>query len=329
MAQIEIFHRLFCRGGNMVALIGGRLLSSHSTISKLNQPSTLVSGVRYLATSMFPKPLCRSSRSIGIQNHFPTAANIQSRFLDLRFNQIQSLAHYSSGGPGSTQPPSKKTKQRESPISYKSLGIAGVVGGLFLGFLWYIKNEKETAIMRERKKQLGKASIGGRFDLVDHNGKPCKSEDFLGKWVLIYFGFTHCPDICPDELEKLAKVTSLADQTNDPDLQVQPLFITVDPERDSVPAVKKYIKEFSERFIGLTGNVEQIAQACKAYRVYFSAGPRDDEDDYIVDHTVIIYLVNPEGEFVDYFGQTKNAEDIYGSLQLSMAKFKAMKSKWF
>jgi len=211
-----------------------------------------------------------------------------------------------------------KAKPTGAPISWKNLAATGVFfGGIMLAYQ-YAKQQKEEAIAKERKKLIGKAKIGGGFDLVDHNGQQRKSEDFLGQWCFLYFGFTHCPDICPEELEKVAEVVDTFEAENSP---IQPLFITVDPKRDGVKEVAEYVKEFHPKLIGLTGTEEQIKNACKSFRVYYSNGPADDDDDYIVDHTIIVYLINPDGDFVDYYGQTKDAKMIHDSVQFHMGKY--------
>lgn len=219
-------------------------------------------------------------------------------------------------------------KDKKAPVTWRSVAIAFGLGGTLLLGMLYVKKEKEVALDRERKRALGKASIGGSFNLIDQDGNPRSSNDFLGQWLLIYFGFTHCPDVCPDEIEKMVKTVNILDEKEGIP-KVQPIFITVDPERDDRKAVGAYLKEFSDKIIGLTGTSQQIKEVCKAYRVYFSAGPSDADADYIVDHTIIIYLVNPDGEFVDYYGQTKDAELIAKSIMVNMTKYNQMKSKWW
>lgn len=208
----------------------------------------------------------------------------------------------------------------KGPVTWKTLGITVVVGSFLTLAMLYFKKEKELKIEKERTRALGKAAIGGPWDLVDHTGVARKSSDYHGQWVLIYFGFTHCPDVCPDELEKMCAAVDLIDADSSVP-NVIPLFITVDAERDNVKAVANYVAEFSPKLIGLTGTAEQIGSAAKAFRVYYSQGPRDSENDYIMDHTIITYLIDPDGNFLDYYGQNKTDEEISNSVKLHMTKF--------
>jgi protein SCO1/2 len=114
--------------------------------------------------------------------------------------------------------------------------------------MYKLQEEKEASLRKQRKQAIGKMAIGGDFELVDQDGKLRKNQDFLGKWLLIYFGFTRCPDICPDELEKMCRTVDLIEKVQVKDAKIQPIFITVDPSRDDVQTVAKYIKGFLSFF---------------------------------------------------------------------------------
>lgn len=191
------------------------------------------------------------------------------------------------------------------------------IGGALLAGMKYFKKEKTRKLEKERQRSLGKPLLGGPFSLTTHTGEPKTDRDYVGQWVLIYFGFTHCPDVCPEELEKMIQVVDEIDSI--PTLpNLTPLFITIDPERDTKEAIANYVKEFSPKLIGLTGTKEEIDQVARAYRVYYSPGPKDEDEDYIVDHTIIMYLIGPDGQFLDYFGQNKKNAEIAGCIAAHM-----------
>ncbi|VDD75469.1 unnamed protein product [Mesocestoides corti] len=174
--------------------------------------------------------------------------------------------------------------------------------------------------MRQISSNLGQIAIGGDFRLRDQTGMEVTLTDFKGKWVLIYFGFCRCPDICPEQLERIVEIQErLGLYGKDKDFV--PIFITVDPERDTPEVVGEYVKEFSPKLVGLTGSPDQIKITAKRYRIYYSKGPPDRDGDYIVDHTVVMYLLNPKGEFVEFYGQVKPVQEIVRRIMDHMKKY--------
>lgn len=138
--------------------------------------------------------------------------------------------------------------------------------------------------------------VGGPFRLVDHMGKPRSDADFHGKLVLLYFGFTYCPDLCPTDL---ASMGVLVDKLGKAGESVQPLFVTLDPERDTAERLASYVTFFHPRLIGLTGDEASIAKAASAYKVYYAKVPT--EHSYTVDHSGYIYLLDRAGRYLGFF----------------------------
>jgi protein SCO1/2 len=138
--------------------------------------------------------------------------------------------------------------------------------------------------------------VGGPFTLLDGNGNQITDRDFRGKYMLVYFGYTFCPDVCPTTLNEVADALDHLGTKTD---RLQPIFITIDPKRDTPAVVKQYAAAFSPRLLGLTGTPEQIAQVAQAYRVYYAehrTGP--GPNDYSMDHSSVLYLMGPDGRFV-------------------------------
>ena len=145
----------------------------------------------------------------------------------------------------------------------------------------------------------GEVLIGGPFELVDQNGTKVTDQTFKGRLMLIYFGFTYCPDACPTALGIMSAALDKLDTAAD---RVVPILITVDPERDTPQVLKDYVSNFHPRMMGLTGTKEQIAQVAKAYRVFYQKAAGPTPDDYLMDHTLLIYLMDGDGKYLTHFG---------------------------
>ncbi|KAK8155167.1 SCO1/SenC-domain-containing protein [Phyllosticta citrichinensis] len=199
-----------------------------------------------------------------------------------------------------------KSRARAGPFTLTSAVLFfGVGAGLVLYFR-FEKQRMERLRIAEQTKGVGRPKVGGPFELVDQNGKKFTSEDMKGKYALVYFGFSHCPDICPEELDKMAEMIDRVKETSGNTLR--PVFITCDPARDTPAVLKTYLDEFHPDIIGLTGAYDDIKDICKKYRVYFSTPPDvKPGQDYLVDHSIYFYLMDPEGDFVEALGRNEPA----------------------
>jgi len=159
------------------------------------------------------------------------------------------------------------------------------------------------------------AAIGGPFRLVDQNGKTVTDADLKGKWSLVYFGYTHCPDACPTALNDIALALDELGPKRD---AVRPVFITVDPERDTPEVLKAYVAAFDAPILALTGPIEQVAEAAKGYRVYY-AKHAEAGGDYSMDHSSVIYVMDPDGRFTASFTHQSTPEEIAERLKKLLA----------
>jgi cytochrome oxidase Cu insertion factor (SCO1/SenC/PrrC family) len=179
------------------------------------------------------------------------------------------------------------------------LAVVLVLGALIFAALQVHRQAEQTA----GAKTTTMPAVGGPFSLTDQNGNPVTEAAFTGKLMLVYFGYTFCPDVCPTALTEMGMAIEALGPAGD---KVAPVFITVDPARDTPEHLKEYLSYFHPRFVGLTGTAEQVAAAAKAYRVYYAkaktgAASASDALDYLVDHTSIIYLMAPEGSLKAHF----------------------------
>ena len=151
-------------------------------------------------------------------------------------------------------------------------------------------------------------SIGGRFTLISQDGRPVTDADFRGKNIFVFFGFTNCPDVCPLTLSNISRAMVLLGADAN---KIQPLFISVDPLRDTPNVLRQYLKHFDHRIIGLTGTPKQVVAVQRAYRIFaqrrnaVGAG----SDDYLMDHTSISYMMGPSGEFKTFFSNGSTPEE--------------------
>ncbi len=203
------------------------------------------------------------------------------------------------------------------------LGILGVALAAALSVGLYLTDER----VRETVRRATAPAIGGPFALVDHRGRAVTEADYRGKLMVVTFGYTFCPDVCATGLYKIGRAL---DALGEDAGQVYPLFITVDPERDSAEALANYVGNFHPALIGLTGSPERVKAVAKAYRIYYAKAPpahrhedggkgshehAEEGGDYLVDHSTATYVMGRDGGFRQAVSQGSSAEDLAAAIR--------------
>jgi protein SCO1 len=196
------------------------------------------------------------------------------------------------------------------------MAITGLTAGALLAFI-ALSGSLTRMVPAGTTVQTGKALIGGPFTLTDHNGKRVTEKDFLGKPMLIFFGFTHCPDICPSALQV---VSAALDKLGAKGAGVTPVFITLDSERDTPEKLADYVKSFHPRLVGLTGSAAEIDAVAKSYHVFYQKVADDKSPaSYTFDHAAILYLMGANGAFVTHIPHATNVDEVAAILNKALS----------
>jgi protein SCO1/2 len=212
---------------------------------------------------------------------------------------------------------STSPRKLSSPVGWSAVGLLIGFGGLSIGYYTREREKARERVIQQGTASVGKPLLGGPFTLVNDKGQVVTDKSLFPEnsktFGLLYFGFTHCPDICPSEMVKMTKVVEEIEAQGFVD-RLLPIFITVDPKRDGVAQVAHYVKDFHPKTIGLTGTPQQIASVCKQYRVYHvpqeASSSENEDEEYLVDHSIVIYLLAPDGSFLDFFTQLTEPKEI-------------------
>ncbi len=215
---------------------------------------------------------------------------------------------------------------------YLYFGVAVLVVALGLGLRNFVFDGQPIARATKQvdRGASGTPAIGGAFTLVDHNGKTVSEQDFLGRHMLVFFGYTNCPDVCPLTLNTLSEVM---DKLGGDAEKIRPVFVSVDPRRDTPAVIKEYLSSFHSSFVGLTGTEDQIKAVKRTFRIFAqinhagaehtdSGGHKDEHTlatgDYLVDHSSISYLMGPDGKFKSFVRHAAGAEVMLAKIKIHL-----------
>jgi protein SCO1/2 len=205
-------------------------------------------------------------------------------------------------------------------VHWRALAFAFAGGILAAAAGWFLLSPRDD-VQRSAAELMdvvmwNREPIGGPFALIDHNGQRRTDSDFRGKLLLIYFGFTFCSDVCPVDLQSIASALNRLGTTGE---AIQPLFITVDPEKDTPEQLKGYVALFHPRLVGLTGDARQIRQVARAYKVYYARTEPTRKGGSDIDHMGVTFLVGADGKYIGYLPPGSSAERIIEAVRPQLA----------
>ena len=201
--------------------------------------------------------------------------------------------------------------------------LSGVLAVCAVSIIYLVSNNAQSPAVVTKSGAVSTVKtatpIGGAFEMVDQNGQTVTEKEFAGKYKLMFFGFTHCPGICPGELTKISTVLDILEEDNQAD-KITPIFVSIDPARDTPEVMKEYVETYDRRFVGLTGSQEQVDKMKNDYKVHASKVEMEmmEPGNYMMDHSTFTYLMSPQNELMLVFDMQDKPQEIAEEIRASL-----------